>query len=416
MDGLEGIIEAADSTPAESAPPASAPAEGSAATSDNDWLDDISAPLSRLSEPKTAKKPAEPRPEPKEKPAEKAAATEDPKPVEPKAEKQEEETTEKPEKPTRVYTITDPAGQEVESALPEGAKIRFKADDKEVEATFDELVSHAQQGVHAQRKLSKMGQEISVERRKAANLETTLTQREQEHQEEINASRKLMRLILSDPEAADKIEAELAKWEDPEYREGMEARDRERRRQATESSQDGAQKEEIWNQFWTEAAPSEFDRALPEFELLRESDRQEVLAEFHAGYARAYNTAAAGFEKRGIPKEKVHALADEVAMGVLTEENLRAAMKRKNDSLSERLGPIKRTREHEAETRLATEHNQRTDARIERTEKAPRPLGSGGGGDATPAPSGTKATSTESGSMSELLDDISGLLSGVGKP
>lgn len=290
--------------------------------------------------------------------------------------------TAKPEggKPPR-FTIADKDGQELElDALPEGAVIRFKASGRDVEVkSVDELVGLAQKGADYDRQGSELGQRVATVRREAQATEATL-------REELTQAEEILLKAVFDPEARKALEAELAPYRDPAVREAFAAQEREQQRQATEQRQQTATHEQVRDQFWTKVT-EELTSYLPTTSHLDATDAPRVVERFWQGFeatlAASKQEAHALAKSQGWTAEQADAIAEQHALGYLTEDNLRATAAALNGELATRFEPKKKaapapaTPDPKKAAREAEHHNVRVQKKLAQRAQ-PRTLRGGG--------------------------------------
>lgn len=274
----------------------------------------------------------------------------------------------------RPYTILGGDGKPTELPLPEGAKIRFPADGRQVEASFDELVRFASMGVHANRRLTELGQE-----RKA--LEDNVRRL----QDQVARAERILERVLTDDDAYDKARRRFLdtqeKLKDPEYREGLEAK-----RKLSEREQQ--EQQQLVDRFWN-AVDSTFREALPQFPYLRDDDYELIVADFTRPAEQAFEAKYAELIKSGRPEEEAIDAARKEAAKLLTPDALRKTMEQHNDRIASRLppearrqpggdGPARKEPEKADPQRQAEEHNKYIDEKRRQREQSRSIRQSGG--------------------------------------
>lgn len=307
---------------------------------------------------------------------------------EPEGERTEEKAEEERAPKAPAYSIVAPDGSEYEfDGWPEGAKFKFKADGRPVEATPEQLVEFAQKGVHADRRLTEFGQ-------RERQLRTELTQRDarlDELHEELDSAWEILQSTLLEPDkekrhdAIRKVLPVLRKYADPEVREALERQAREERESETTTE---AEREEAIGTFWTmvgneisatlkgETRPEEeLEEGLPErprFEFLTEDDLRDVVEAYHREYrhhAEALIEKYVGAaERAGADLEKAARLAEEHALDWLNESNLYAVMQGLDERYRKRVGPRRAKAAEQDGRREAETHNRTVERRLERRQ------------------------------------------------
>lgn len=269
------------------------------------------------------------------------------------------------------FEVVGADGKPVPLALPEGAKIVFKGDGKQVEVTtLDELVQHAQQGVNAQRVRSEFGVIRS-------RLESELTDvRGQISTAEQRADRaeEILYEILSDPEKYDQVARELASQLTPEARENAKLKADLARRDAEASRERESAQSAQMDQFWGAAREVVAER-LPEFEFLTADDTEEALHTFYGLYVATRDQLAEQYKpmqtKVGLSDADFAATIEREALQVLTTDNLVQVLEKLNARYETRVRPhVERVKATSAAADAAA-HNAKTTERLQRRDEAP---------------------------------------------
>lgn len=275
------------------------------------------------------------------------------------------------EETAKPYAIVGEDGDEYEfEQWPEDAKIRIRADKQDVLLSFDELVQSASMGVHAQARMTQLGNE----RADAVASRDTALGAVRDLESELDRTEEILRQVLVDDEARDKVRKAAGKYLDREYADGQRAKaelDRRTREESTDAQ--GAAMQAFW-----EGCRERVGGQLSEYEFLEEEDADRILSEFQARFERQRDEMYArgdqyAEEKRLDPKDVRAALAPR-ALAWLTEENLAAVMKEENDRIESRVGPRLQKRDEEE----AKRHNERVSNRRKRA--GDKPLKGGGAG------------------------------------
>lgn len=340
-------------------------------------------------EPKPKGEPPESRAEPETEPEpEKGEGEEEGKKPEAEAEGEGKEEGGAP--PPLQIVGADGSEYELED-WPADAKLKFKADGRPVEATLEEFLTYAQKGVYFDRRSSEWGQR---ERELRVSAESTQSDLE-EAREELDSAWTILRSTILEPDEEkrqanrEKVLPHLAKLADPEIRQALEAQARqERDRERTETITPEARQEAIegfWGGVGEEIAATirgevraaeELEAGLPErpkFEHLSEDDLDIVVTAFHNGY-RQHATGllekyVAAADRAGGDVEKAAELAEEHALGWLTEANLYGTMQALEGRFAKRFGGERaRSREQDGK-REAAKHNATVDSQLDRRRR-----------------------------------------------
>lgn len=273
------------------------------------------------------------REEPAEKEEERDVAPAD------EAEQEEAPTPEQPAEDAspRAYAILDAEGKALDAGLPEGATVRFKADGREVVATLDEVVRHASMGVHADRRLSQMGQDVRAAKDAAGKHATALGQAEQ-----------MIEKLLTDPDYLDKVQARFERIADPEIRDALRAKQVLAERDEQDQVRQEAHEQAVYAQFW-DSVSDQIKTAIPDYSHLRAEDEEEVRSAFYGLATQQYEELHGRYSEiarqRGFSAEEADAHAERDALAVLTEENLKWLMGQVNGRYASRLGSPPNLRE-----------------------------------------------------------------------
>lgn len=390
----QAMVEPQDALPAEEA------GADEAVTEATETLDDALAIFDEAPEPSDAVEPeaegelGEPE------------STPSPEGGEPDPEEGEEGEPAKPE-PSRFEMVqaTDEEEESVEDFdLPEGAKIRFKADRKQVEVeSMDDLVAMAQKGVAFDRMGSEWGQERQhlTERLSSATEQVETMQGRLEHAEQI-----LMKALFDD-EARAKMAEAAEDFRNPEVVEGRRAKARLAEKEKEDEARREREAAEASEEFWGEVRQG-FDEILEEggLEYLRPEDRDLVVNGVYGVYQSFLEgTKNELVQEHGLDEQEATERAARVAMQWLAEEEaetLRAVAEQLNEVYRSRLGPNgdgsratpEGTRESDPK-RDPDQHNKRTDQKLSGRKKSTlrgvgaTPSGSRGRQDADPRDPGT---------------------------
>lgn len=250
--------------------------------------------------------------------------------------------------PTR-YAISDGEGNAFDVDLPEGTKIVFKGDGKDVTVkSMDELVSYAQKGAAFDRISSSQGQRISELSRSVSEMESA--RREDED---------LLIQIVTNPKVFQAVRKELAPYADPNFRAGQDAR---RELEKTKAQQQQAAEAEgagAVESFWGEVDQT-IDAQLGEFSFLDAGDKQDVIAEFYRGYEEAF---AALVQQYGSAGAGLTRAQNEAALE-LNPDNLRAAMQRIEARYAAKAEKGGQRKPKQGSSVEAKKHNDRTAAKL----------------------------------------------------
>lgn len=295
----------------------------------------------------------------------------------------------------RAFTIVGADGQEAQIAIPEGAEIRFKADGRDVATkSLDDVITWAQKGVHADRRLSELGQERSRAAARATELET-----------QIKRAEEILFKAVFDEEAREQLAQQLTPYRDPAVRDAL--RDSQTLKQQRQEEREAGQ-QQAWNTFWDNVR-TEAQTAVGELEYVDETDIPAIMQTFHGNYeqyrAQLTSQYTAQARAQGIDEAQAVNAANKQALSYLNEQNLRAVVKAFEDLYSSRAtrakggAPASPNGNGTAPTptapkppagdptgarakAAAEQHNAAVQAKLEQSRTRPRPLGGGG---ATPA-------------------------------
>jgi hypothetical protein len=353
-------------TPAATEPPAR-PRWGDIAstlTADDDEDDESTPPATQPED--SAKPDAPPTPSPTEQPT----APADDAPAKPR------------------FEVLGADGKPVPMALPEGAKIVFKGDGKQVEVTtLDKLVEFAQQGVHAQRVRSEFGvlkgrleSDLQHERGRVSTAEQRADRAEE-----------ILYEILSDPDKYDQVARELAPQLSPEARENAKLKADLARREADEARERTAVEQSQHEQFWGAAREVVAER-LGEFEFLTADDTEEALQTFHGLFVATRDSLLEQYKpmqsKVGLSDADFAATIEREALQVLTTDNLVKVLEKLNARYETRVRPhVERVKATSAAADAAA-HNAKTTERLQRRDESVTLR-------RTPAPPATGTPATE---------------------
>jgi len=325
----------------------------------------------------------------------------------------EESESDEGESSETRYTIQDAEGNRFEFQLDEGTSVSFEADGHTVTLTsMEDVIALAQKGVAFDRRSSEWGQQESALSTKVETLEETLTRERGEAEE-------LLLKALFDRNARDELRKALSPFRDPEYRKGQEALAREADRVEREKATTEQGAEQSQQQFW-QTVGKHIKGALPEFDLLEETDARSIAERFYAGYTESFTAALQTAEKAGLKGEAAEKQAQKQAFAYLTEKNVRRAMRTLNEELKTRL--VKRgikvpTKAEKKPTKADAEkavgkHNAHVKSKLEQRKTSPKRLEKG----ADPA-QGIRLTSEQKKpkTYAEKMDAAKALLRAVGK-
>lgn len=366
---------AVDTPPAKGAEAPAAPAKEAAPKgSGNKWTDlgvDIAAlgkvkDLGEL-EPEEGKEPSGKKPAPTAKAGDAAeepeAGAKDKAPEKPAAEKGEEK---QPDTAAR-YSVVSSDGAEFDfEPLPPGAKIAFEVDGKQHEvSSVNDLVTLARQGVHVRQVEHTYQRKLAGSNRTITALTTRL-----------KAADQAFREIVEDDEKLEAYRARAKKLTDPEYREGLEAKEKLKAKEAAEEEEGEEVQAQVAQEFWGEAR-KHFDTTLEQYPALDAEDFPDVVRAFWDEGFVAHRTALvqAALDEAGVdelPPAQLEKI-DTKALEWLTEQNFDAAIKRVSDKLERRSGRgggkkpngkrLAATQE-EADALEADAHNKHTDDKL----------------------------------------------------
>ena len=293
------------------------------------------------------------------------------------------------------YAILGPDGKPAgDVEWEEGTVLKFRGDGRDLEVkSFDDLIGLAQKGAAFDRQSSTQGQEIARLKGQTEEVRNT-------------AEQTLMAVLfgtdkMSAEDIQEQLREDLAKFRDPEFREGQEAKQREQKRTAREADERNAQVQKLNEGIW-HVAREQFGDELSSYPYLDATDEGEVMQRVYQRYntrftelVRSYEAAA---REKGVPIEQAHALAQQEALPVLSEETLRDVMQEVNDRYAAKAGTKKPGRskpaspskpedsdddggdEGEDEPDLEAEaaaHNRRVEQKLEQRQRA-RTLKGGG--------------------------------------
>lgn len=338
--------------------------------------------------------------EPGKKPAPKAKAGGEKEPeagaekkgAKPAAEKGAKEAPEdeQPEAGATRYSVVSSDGAEFEfEDLPAGAKISFEVDGKTHEvASVSDLVTLARQGVHVRQVEGTYQRKLAGANRTVAALTNRL-----------KAADQAFRDIVEDDEKLEAYRTRAKKLTDPEYREGLEAREKLKAKEAAEEEEGEVLQAEVAQEFWG-TAQKHFTAALEQHPALDAEDFPEVVRAFwDEGFVAHRNALvqealeAAGTDE--LPPAQLEKI-DTKALEWLTEDNFDQAIQRVSDKLERRSGRgggkkpngRKAATQEEADAAEADAHNKHTDDKLrQRDTRTLRGKGAppGPGGEGAPA-------------------------------
>lgn len=322
----------------------------------------------------------------------------------------------------QVFTITDADGDEAELEWPEGATISFTADGQQVTAkTIGELVTFAQKGVHADRRLSQLGQERSRFETRASQLE----QQVQAKDTEVRTAEEMILRAVFDDEARAALQKELEGFRDPKVREQVrkgEAAQQEleqRKQQDQErSSESNAQLAARFHQKVTSEVTDELaatdDDGEPKYRYLTPEDEPMIRQRFIDTYNEILRDTTEQYRRQapsvGLSEAHADAEARKFALTYLTEDNLRQVVADVEEHYRQRAerasgtepagsAPKAKAPTDRAAAADAERHNNHVKAKIEQRNKTPRPLRGG----ADPA-AGRREPSTEGMTFAQRMD------------
>lgn len=290
------------------------------------------------------------------------AGAKDKAPEKPAAEKGEEK---QPDTAAR-YSVVSSDGAEFDfEPLPPGAKIAFEVDGKQHEvASVNDLVTLARQGVHVRQVEHTYQRKLAGSNRTITALTTRL-----------KAADQAFREIVEDDEKLEAYRARAKKLTDPEYREGLEAKEKLKAKEAAEEEEGEEVQAQVAQEFWGEAR-KHFDATLEQYPALDAEDFPDVVRAFWDEGFVAHRTALvqAALDEAGVdelPPAQLEKL-DTKALEWLTEQNFDAAIKRVSEKLERRSGrgggkkPNGRraATQEEADALEADAHNKHTDDKL----------------------------------------------------
>ena len=269
-----------------------------------------------------------------------------------------------PEKGAGRYSVVAKDGDEFEfEALPKGAKIVFKVDGRKVEAkSIDDLVTMAQQGAAVRSIEATYQSKLATSSKTIKALSARLTAADKAFQE-----------IVSDDEKLEEYRARVKKLQDPEYREGLDAKRKLAEKEAQEAEDGDAVLQQTTNEFWEEAR-AQFDSKLEQFPSLDEEDYPDVVRSFWGNFTAHRDElvrdalAEAGTEE--LTKEQLEEI-DGDAIAWLTEDNFEAAMRSLHEKFERRSGRTgggngrrRAATQEEADAAEAERHNKHVDDKL----------------------------------------------------
>lgn len=264
--------------------------------------------------------------------------------------------------PRARFQLVDAAGKFAPApALPDGTKIRFRADGEDVTvSSMDELVQHAQKGINFEKKSSAWGEERGQFQRAV-----------QEAQTQVSAAEETILRALFDDDFRAALREEAERFRDPEFREGQQAKQELSALRQRQQLQDEQARAEGATKLW-DGVTETFRAKLGDYQFLRAEDAGEAATVLHSEYITnresLFESAANGGYDLNDPR--VVQQIEAAAVRTLSSENLHAIMNRLNARYENRLGPIAR---QQADITAAETHNRRTDERLQRAD-APRAL------------------------------------------
>lgn len=322
-----------------------------------------------------AKAPAKPAPKGEHRPGEK----EEPEPPDeeedtgkekPEGEQEEDEEEQEPEgtkdekAPGTRYSVVAGDGAEFEfEALPKGAKIVFKAAGRKVEAkSLDDLVTMAQQGATLRATEATYQRQLAGAGKTIKGLTARLTAADKAFQE-----------IVSDEEKLEEYRARVKKLQDPEYREGLEAKRKLAQKEEQEADDGDVVLEQVTTEFWDEAK-NQFETKLETYPTLEAEDYPDVVRAFWGNFTAHRDELVQDALTEAGTEELTKAQLEEIdadAIRWLTEDNFEAAMRSLHEKIERRTGRTgggngrrKAATQEEVEAAEADRHNKHVDDKL----------------------------------------------------
>ena len=303
-------------------------------------------------------------------------ATVDSKEAEPKAEGDGEEADAPEGDPTDPEDSAEDLnysleGKDAEVKWSEGTEVTFKADGQEVKVeSMSGLVGLAQKGVHADRRLTELGNERATALSHVAALEGEAKEKAIEWEE-------LLVSALTDEDAAEKMREALGPLESKEAREGARAKDELKERDEADAARAEADEKKAWEDVYASYAQDTKDLLGSEkgkagYPMLRETDIPRIQAALFQTSESYREILTRELVAKGQSQEEAEGTAAAEAARWLTEERsdaLARVLKTMNADFAGRVplpeSPNGESPDPDPSKADAAQHNARIDKKLE---------------------------------------------------